>query len=114
MNIDYHDKYFTGVENYDDGDLTAETLFHYRQKGNVVWGTYEGGRVAFGTLVAQAGGDGGLDMAWQYLATDGRFVSGRCASTVEILPDGRYRLHESWTVDGDGNSGSSVIEEIQH
>ena len=110
--LSYEDKYFVGVVNYDDGDATKDTLFHYRQKGDVVWGTYEGGNIAPGNSVARVLEDGRLDMIWQSLNKDGQFHWGTCLSTPEVLPDGRIRLSEVWrTLSGDGVSGSSVIEQ---
>jgi hypothetical protein len=111
LTISYHDKRFVGVVNYDDADLTKEVRFHYRQNGRTVWGTFEGGRVRFGTLVADVLDGDQLEMVWQYLNVDGEFVGGTCRSVPELLPDGRLRLHESWTVIG-GESGTSVIEEV--
>lgn len=111
--INYDNRRFIGVENYDDGDLTRETIFHYRQKGKVVWGTFEGGRVLRGNLVARVLDDYRLEMSWQYLNQDYRLCHGTCLSTPELLPDGRIRLHESWQLTGgDSHSGKSVIEEI--
>ncbi len=109
--FNYDNKTFAGVENYDSGDANADTRFHYRQQGEVVWGTYHGGGVQFGTLVARLLTDGTLDMVWQYLNEEGVFISGTCRSIPTILPDGRYRLRESWTIDG-GEPGISVIEEV--
>ncbi len=111
--LSYDNKRFRGVVNYDDGDLTKEVLFHYHQKNRTVWGTFEGGRVRIGTMVANVLDGDKLDMVWQYLNIDGEFVSGRCHSVPEQLPDGRLRLHESWTTTG-GEPGSSVIEEVPH
>ena len=111
--IDYNDKYFVGVENYDSGDLTAETVFHYRQNGEVVWGTFEGGGAVHGNLVAKVLEGGRLEMVWQYLNRDGKFIGGTCISTPEILPDGRIRLKESWQIAGGGEMGKSVIEEVR-
>ena len=112
--FNYDKRRFVGVVNYDDGDLTAETVFVYHQRGKAVWGTVEGGRVLAGTLVAKVLEDGCLDMVWQYLNTDGRFVTGTCSSKPEIMPDGRYRLHEVWRVHGErGEDGTSVIEEVR-
>ena len=111
--LSYDNKRFRGIVNYDDGDLTKEVLFHYRQKNRTVWGTFEGGRVRFGTLVANVLDDDRLDMVWQYLNIDSEFVSGACLSTPEVLPDGRLRLEETWTTIG-GAAGTSVIEEIPH
>ncbi|MEZ5359305.1 MAG: n-acetylglutamate synthase [Candidatus Zixiibacteriota bacterium] len=109
----YNGRVFKGIENYDDGDLTEDTRFYYHQKDSAVWATIEGGRVRIGTLIADMQDDGSLVMVWQYLNIDNEFVSGTCLSKPEILPDGRYRLHEEWRVHGpDGIEGTSVIEEI--
>ena len=40
-------------------------------------------------------------------------VIGECRSQLEVLPDGRYRLHEKWRwTSGDSSSGESVVEEL--
>jgi len=42
-----------------------------------------------------------------------RLKLGVCNSTPEILPNGRIRLHESWTWTlGGHGSGESTLEEI--
>jgi hypothetical protein len=109
--LSYNNKRFVGVENYDDGDLTQDVLFHYKQVGNTVWGTFEGGRVRFGTLVADVLENNQLRMVWQYLNIDGEFVSGECLSKPKLLPDGRLRLEETWST-ANGPTGTSAIEEI--
>jgi hypothetical protein len=38
-------------------------------------------------------------------------VTGLCRSRLEILPDGRYRLHSEWQWNrGDKSRGTSVVE----
>ncbi len=113
MRINYNDRYFRSVANLGGGDVDAETIFHYRQEGEIVWATYRGGGVAFGTLTALVLPDGKLDMSYQQVSRDGIIKTGRCLSTPEILSDGRVRLHESWswTEGGDG-AGESQVEEI--
>jgi len=107
---------FLGVVNYDDGDANRDTRFHYHQDGRRVWGTYQGGNVQFGSVVAIVNDAGHLDLLWQYVNRDGRLCCGTCLSVPELLPDGRYRLHETWSItagQGQGDSGTSVIEEIK-
>lgn len=111
--IDYNDRRFVSRANTENGEVSAETVFHYRQEGGVVWATYAGGGIRFGTLLAQADADGGLDMRYQHVNAEGEWRSGICRSTPEILPDGRVRLHERWRwTSGDGSSGESIIEEM--
>lgn len=113
MAIDYNNRSFRGVSNSSGGDVDEETVFHYRQKGRVVWATYEGGAILLGTLTAVVLDDGRLDMRYQQVAPDGTFKTGRCVSVPEVLPDGRLRLHESWRwTEGGAGSGQSRVEEI--
>jgi len=114
VDIDYNNRNFRSIENSPGGDVDGDTLFEYRQKGDIVWATYEGSAVAFGTLTARVLPDGQLDMRYQHVAADGLIRTGRCLSTPEILLDGRVRLHERWrwTKGGEGE-GESRIEEVR-
>lgn len=109
----YNHRRFRTVRNSDGGEVSSETVFHYRQKGSVVWGTYRGGNIVFGTLLAQADPAGRLDMTYQHLNKNGELMTGRCKTRLEILDDGRYRLHERWQwTNGDLSSGKSIAEEV--
>lgn len=112
--INYNERTFAAVSNSEGGEVSSETIFHYRQQGNVVWATYAGGEVAFGTLVAKALGDGSLDMRYSHVNLRGELMTGVCRSTPEVLPDKRLRLHERWRwTCGDFSEGESVVEEIK-
>lgn len=110
----YDGKTFRSVSNSSSGDVSSETQFLYRQQGDLVWATYDGGSVCFGTLVAKADDEGRLDMRYQHLTTDGELKTGQCHSVPETLDDGRLRLRETWKwTSGEGESGESVIEEVR-
>lgn len=111
--IDYDGRRFRSVENSQTGEVGPETVFGYRQDGDVVSATYEGGGVRFGTLIATVDGEGNLDARYGHVNASGELMTGECRSTPEALPDGRIRLHEEWRwTSGDGSSGRSVVEEI--
>ena len=111
--ISYDACVFRSVANSSGGDVGGETTFHYHQRDNVVWATYAGGSVVFGTLVAKVDASGNLDMRYQHVSVDGHFKSGRCESRPEALPDGRLRLHERWQwTDGAEGQGESIIEQV--
>lgn len=110
--ISYDNRRFVSVANTPNGEVDARTVFSYRQQGDVVWATYEGGGVRFGTLVATVDTQGRLDMRYSHVNTAGALMTGVCQSTPEVLPDGRLRLHERWQwTSGDGSQGESVVEE---
>ena len=78
-----------------------------------MWGTYEGGGIARGTLIARVLEDGALDMRYQHVTHNGAIKTGRCASQPEILVDGRIRLHEQWQwTEGSAETGKSIVEEV--
>jgi hypothetical protein len=113
--ISFEGRRFVSIVNSDDGDVGDGTIFEYHHRGDVVWATYSGAAVRFGTLLARVDAAGNLDMRYQHISADGLLKAGRCQSRPEILPDGRLRLHEQWqwTEGGDGR-GASVIEELAH
>lgn len=112
--ISYDNRRFVSVNNTANGEVTAETIFHYRQEGDLVWATYRGGAIVFGTLIAKVDERDCLEMRYQHLNTAGELMTGRCRSTPEMLPDGRLRLHEAWQwTMGDGSQGESIIEELR-
>jgi hypothetical protein len=114
MNISYDSRTFAPVSSSETGEVGDGTLFHYHQKGDLVWAEYSGGEIEFGSLIAKVLADGTLDMRYQHLNAKGELMTGICRSTPELLPDGRIRLHEKWQwTSGDHSSGESVIEEIR-
>lgn len=111
--IHYDGRRFRSASNSPGGDVSGETVFHYRQQGDVVWATYAGGAVTLGTLIATVAPDGGLSMRYAHVRPDGALVTGTCTSTPEVLPDGRLRLHERWQWTGGATgAGTSVVEEL--
>jgi len=110
--IDYDGRTFVSISNTGNGEVSDQTVFRYRQRGEVVWATYEGGAIRFGTLIASADPDGNLDVRYGHLNADGVLMTGQCRSTPEVLADGRIRLHERWQwTGGDRSSGASVAAE---
>ena len=109
----YDGRIFRSVANTHNGEVSGATLFRYRQLGAVVWATYEGGGVSEGHLIATVAADGALDMRYHHVSPTGALMTGVCRSRLEILPDGRYRLHETWQwTSGDQSRGTSVVEEV--
>jgi hypothetical protein len=112
--ISYDNRRFVPVGNSGSGEVDSATVFHYHQEGDVVWATYRGGSIRFGSLVAKVDEGGRLEMRYQHLNSAGELMTRRCRSTPEALPDGRLRLREAWQwTSGDFSRGESVLEEIR-
>lgn len=111
--MNYNHKTFRPVANSENGEVSGETVFHYRQTGNIVTAEYAGGNIVQGHLIALVDETGRLDMRYHQVNKQGELQTGFCRSVPEILPDGRIRLQETWQwTSGDCSSGSSVVEEI--
>jgi hypothetical protein len=111
--INYNGRKFRSVNNSPNGEVDGQTVFQYFQKDEIVWATYQGGSIQWGTLIATVDDAGRLDMRYQHVNARGELMTGKCFSTPETLPDGRIRLHEDWQwTSGDGSKGQSVVEEI--
>ncbi|MFD2572997.1 n-acetylglutamate synthase [Spirosoma soli] len=109
----YDNKIFRSVTNTANGEVSGDTLFHYHQKGQIVWAEYGGGEISKGFLIATVQADDSLDVRYQHVNAAGELMTGRCQSTPEQLPDGRIRLYERWQwTSGDESSGESIVEEV--
>ncbi|KAL5344989.1 hypothetical protein ACLOAV_009942 [Pseudogymnoascus australis] len=116
MSISYDNKTFRSASNTANGEVGAETAFHYHQDGAVVWAEYSGGSVVRGSIIAKIRPEDGdsLDMRYHHVNRDGRIMTGQCVSHPEVLADGRLMMHEVWQwTSGDGSSGESIIEEVR-
>jgi hypothetical protein len=111
--INYHNKTFRPVQNTDNGETSAETLFQYQQTGHILTSTYQGGRILQGHLIGLVDEQGHIHMHYHQVNDRYEIMTGVCHSIPEILPDGRIRLHETWKwTSGDGSEGKSIIEEV--
>lgn len=109
--INYHNRYFKMISSSSSDASADDVIFHYRQEGDIVWGTFSGGTASFGTLIAHLDGEGSLDLDFQFYLLSGELVRGNSQSKLIILEDGRYRLEEDFTFI-DGQKGFSVVEEF--
>jgi len=115
MKLDYNldGKDFRSVSNSGTGEVSAATLFHYRQRGDIVTADYSGGQVVAGQLIAKVLANGQLDMRYHHINDRGELMLGTCRSTPERLADGRLRFKERWQwLSGDLSSGQSEIDEV--
>ncbi len=67
MKYNLEGKIFRSVTNTENGEVGADTLFYYRQNGNVVSAQYYGGSIVSGQLLAQVLENGQPDMRYHHL-----------------------------------------------
>jgi hypothetical protein len=111
--INYNNKIFRPSQNTENGETSGETMFHYKQEGNILNSEYSGGKIVKGHLIGLVDENGNIDMRYHQVNTSGELMTGFCKSTPEILPNGKIRLHETWQwTSGDLSKGNSVLDEV--
>jgi hypothetical protein len=75
----------------------AGASFRYTQSGDLVHAVYSGGRVRLGHRVGIRRGNH-LEFRWAEVLESGEARGGRADARLEVLADGRIRLHEIWAV----------------
>ncbi len=51
MKINYNNKRFRLVSNTENGEISSDTIFNYRQQNNILTADYSGGKIAIGHLI---------------------------------------------------------------
>jgi hypothetical protein len=102
---------FQAVADVPGGDVGAQTVFEYAEETGVVHARYGGGAIRLGFLVGTRDGDT-LRFRYAQVRADGTTASGRCESRIEVLADGRLRLHETWAWESQPGEGTSLVEEV--
>jgi hypothetical protein len=111
--MNYNNKRFSPVENSENGETSAETIFEYKQHGNILTSEYSGGEIVSGHLIGLVDDQGNIEMRYHQVNTKGELMTGICFSTPEITPSGKIRLYEEWKwTSGDKSSGKSILEEL--
>ncbi|GGX43508.1 MULTISPECIES: hypothetical protein [Streptomyces] len=107
--INYDGRRFRPAE----ADAQGRTAL-YRQEGDLLWGTFSGGRARRGSLTGVCAPDGSLDFAYSMVLDDGEVVSGHCRSTPELREDGGIDLREEWERFGThAAKGVSYLKEVK-
>jgi len=111
--MNYNNKKFKPVSNTNNGETSEETIFEYKQNGNILTSTYSGGQIQKGHLIGLVDKDGKIEMRYHQVNSKGQLMTGNCFSEPEIMNNGKVRLYETWEwTSGDKSKGNSILEEI--
>ena len=104
---------FRSLGNTDNGEVDDSTRFYYHQKEDIIWATYEGGQIRFGTLSGYMKPNGELFFHYQHQNLAGEFMTGKCHSIPVPTDRAKLRFQEHWEwTNGDYSQGQSTIEEV--
>ena len=113
IEVNYKNKSFRPISNSENGETSNETVFVYRQEGNVLTSEYAGGNIKQGHLIGLVDEHGIIDMRYHQVNNKGELMTGVCKSIPEIMENGKIRLHETWKwTSGDYSEGQSLFEEV--
>jgi hypothetical protein len=94
----------------DSGGVGPGTRFDYTQDGDLVSARYGGGPVRLGFCVGTRTGNH-LELRYAHVTHGGERATGRADARLELLADGRVRLHEIWAHHSGWDEGARVVEE---
>ena len=110
VNLD--NRKFSPAYNSINGEVSQETVFHYHQNNNIIWGEYSGGKVIVGNLVGKVY-DNYIEFVYQHINTGNEIMTGKCKSYPEMIENRKIKLKEFWEwTSGDNSSGESIVIEI--
>jgi hypothetical protein len=111
--MNYNNKKFKPVQNSENAETSGETIFEYKQSGNILTSEYYGGQIIKGHLIGLVDKEGNIEMRYHQINTKGDLMTGICFSNPEVTKTGKVRLYENWKwTSGDKSSGQSILEEI--
>ncbi len=113
MKINYNNRKFKPISNSENGEISTDMVFHYKQSINVLTCKYSGKNIITGHLIGLVDENGIIEMNYHQVNKNGELMTGICKSTPEIMDNGKIRLHEYWQwTSQDKSKGNSILEEI--
>ena len=65
--INYNNKSFRPIQNTANGETSSETLFTYKQEGNIISSEYRGGKIIYGQLIGLVNKDGSIEICYHQI-----------------------------------------------
>jgi hypothetical protein len=110
--FNFDNKTFALIQNSESGQVNFETVFEYKQDGNLVTADYYGGTIKYGKIIADLKGDE-LNMLYQCLTTDNQLKAGKAIAKISTTDDKKIKLCLNWEWLTNGNEkGISEYVEI--
>lgn len=109
--FDFNNKIFYAVQNSENGTVNSDTIFEYKQDGNLVTADYHGGTIRYGKIIAELRDDK-LHMLYQCLTTEGELKAGKAIADVSLVKR-KLNLKLNWEwLDTEEKKGTSEYIEI--
>lgn len=93
--IDFNNKIFSLVANTENGKVSNETIFEYKQEGDMVTANYYGGTIRYGKIIAILQ-NRQLNMLYQCLTTSNELKAGKAIAEISFTENGKMKLTLNW------------------
>ena len=112
MNYNFNNKTFILLENSKEGKVNSDTLFKYKQEGDLVTADYFGGSIVYGKIIAVLKGDQ-LEMLYQCLTVENDLKAGKAIANISFSEENKLKLSLDWEwLGGSQEKGKSEYIEI--
>ena len=99
---------FRAVANSKNGSLNTETIMRFTADDGVIVGSYSGGTIVVGHVLAKRLADSEIEMLYQGATTAGQVQAGKATACFRPNADGRMSMYLEWQwLTGDRSSGQS-------
>ncbi|MEP7196094.1 MAG: hypothetical protein ABI851_06200 [Saprospiraceae bacterium] len=93
--INFNNKTFSLVENSENGKVNNETIFEYKQIGEIVTADYHGGTIQYGKIIAILKGSQ-LNMLYQCITTGNELKAGKAIADISLTENKKIKLKLNW------------------
>lgn len=93
--VDLNNKQFKAVDN-SSGLSNSDTIFTYKQNGNLISGIYIGGDIEFGNIVGSVVEQQSINLLFQCKTTSGQLLSGKSHGRVQNGTNGKLEIEFDW------------------
>ncbi|MCL6295705.1 hypothetical protein [Jejuia spongiicola] len=107
-----NNKTFSLIENSKNGKVNSETIFNYKQEGNIVTADYFGGSIKYGKIIATLNNNT-LDMLYQCITTENELKAGKAIAKISLTTNNKMMLKLNWEWLGNKNE-SGISEYIEN
>ncbi len=95
IEFNFNNKIFSLIENSKKGKVNSETIFKYKQKGNLVTADYSGGSIKYGKIIASLKNDK-LNMLYQCITTENELKAGKAIAEISFTKENKMKLKLNW------------------